>query len=170
MYIPIEQYRSVFYFATFHCILQKLEKLRQQLQSNFRWEPSSGIHLAMRTPKGTKLNNTFSCSATTKVNTLLCVPLANPIELMTVYFFTLQDLYEFVYAYGEVEQSFTVYHATPRSQIACSPVVLPLEEYGIGKSLLVIEENEDGVDPITWCSNEPQQVPQSQQTLIVMFT
>jgi len=31
-------------------------------------------------------------------------------------------------------------------------------ECDIGKSLLVIEVDEDGVDPITWCSNELEQV------------
>lgn len=62
-----------------------------------------------------------------------------------------------MYAYGEGERPFKVYHATPRSQIECSSL-LPLMECDIGKSLLVIEVNEDGMDPITWYSNELEQV------------
>lgn len=70
-------------------------------------------------------------------------------DICVTVFFTilmLQNLYQYAFAFSNIQGSFLIYTMSPRTAVPCSELVLGDGRFG---HVFAVEENKNGVDPAT---------------------
>jgi len=116
--------------------LEEKEQLKNVLNDSFNGD---GYHVRVRLPGESSAN--LSCSFGIDVTTKVWIHV-----MESCYNYLLQNLYQYAFAFSNIEGRFFIYMMSPRLAVPCSGLLLGDGRFG---HVFAVEEHKDGIDPAT---------------------